>query len=423
MRATLIRVAAGLLAVVIVNIPAMAYPQGVPAPAPVFSPEQLDQLLAPIALYPDQLLTQILTAATYPFEVVQADRWEQDPNNAGLHGDQLAAALEPQDWDPSVKSLVPFPQVLKMMDTQLDWTQKIGNAFLAQPNDVMDSVQRLRREAQSAGTLSTTPQQVVSTQGQTVTIVPASPEIVYVPCYNPGLVYGPWPYAAFPPFYYPLSGCYPGINFGLGFAIIGALWGWEWWDWDHHFVHWDHDRYNAINRYNIDHRGRQAITGDTWQHDPNHRRGVAYPTPQTRAQFQAAPVRPAAASREFRGFEQPAATQVQRGAQARGAEVSPSVAARPAAQVHGAQISPSVAARPAAPVFEGFGTPRSDVQVHEQRGQASRSSVAAPSAAPAVRAPSAPASSGRTPPTSGPSAGAASGGGRAGAGKSSGARH
>ncbi len=411
MKATLIRMMAGFLAIVVMNIPTMAYPQG--APAPVFSPEQLDQLLAPIALYPDQLLTQILTAATYPFEIVQADRWEQDPKNAGLHGDQLAVALEPQDWDPSVKSLVPFPQVLKMMDTQLDWTQKIGNAFLAQPNDVMDSVQRLRREAQSAGTLSTTPQEVISTQGQTVTIEPANPETVYVPCYNPGLVYGPWPYAAFPPFYYPLSGCYPGIDFGLGFAIIGALWGWEWWDWDHHFVHWDHDRYNAINRYNIDHRGRQAIMGDTWQHDSNHRRGVAYPTPETRAQFQAAPVRPAAASREFRGFEQPAGTQVQRGAQAHGTQVSPSVAARPAAQVHGTQVSPSAAARPAAPVFEGLGTSRSDVQVHEQRGQASRSSMAVPSAALAGRAPSTPAPSGRAP----------SGGGRSGGGRSSGAQH
>ena len=126
-------------------------------PAPTYAAPQLDQLLAPIALYPDPLLAQILMAATYPLEVVEAARWVQDPNNARLRGDQLDAALQPQDWDPSVKSLVPFPQILQMMNSKLDWTQALGNAFLAQQADVMDSVQRLRAQAQAAGTLQSSP--------------------------------------------------------------------------------------------------------------------------------------------------------------------------------------------------------------------------------------------------------------------------
>jgi hypothetical protein len=129
--------------------------------ASLYDQGQLDQLLAPIALYPDQLLVQLFMASTYPLEVVLAERWVSDPDHAKLKGDQLASALEQQSWDPSVKSLVPFPPVLKMMSDQIDWTQRVGDAFLAQQKDLMDAVQRLRREAQAAGTLKTNEQQTV----------------------------------------------------------------------------------------------------------------------------------------------------------------------------------------------------------------------------------------------------------------------
>ena len=251
--------------------------------APAYTPEQLDQLLAPIALYPDQLLGQILMASTYPLEVVQADRWVKDPNNARLRGDQLSAALETIDWDPSVKSLVPFPQILAMMDQRLDWTQALGDAFLAQQADVMDSVQRLRREAQAAGNLQSTPQQTVTPVGQTIVVQPASPTVVYVPVYNPEVVYGVWPYPAYPPVYFVSPpGFYvgpaivSGIGFSIGFTIVNTFWGWDDWDWSRRRFRVDHDRYNVINNYFIVHEDRPRLEEDRWEHDPYHRRGVVY---------------------------------------------------------------------------------------------------------------------------------------------------
>jgi hypothetical protein len=363
--------------------PTTVSPAVLPEGPPPYSAGQLDQLLAPIALYPDPLLTQILTAATYPLEVVEAVRWVQDPRNAKLKGDELASALQTLDWDPSVKSLVPFPQVLKMMDSQLEWTQKLGDAFLAQPSDVMDAVQRLRKEAQSAGKLVTTPQETVTTEQEAIVIEPASPEIAYVPCYNPAIVYGVWPYPAYPPYYYAFPECYPGIVFGFGIAIVEPLWGWEWWEWRHHRIHRDHHKWNEIDRYNIDHRRHPRQTGDSWEHDPYHRRGVAYPTLETRERFLAPQARRPEAGREFRGFEQPPAPQ------ARGAIT-------PSAPPHGA-VAPSPAAPHAtAPVFESFGTPRSDVRAHEARGRESRG-LMAPSRAPSGAAPSRAAPSGAGP--------------------------
>src|ERR1700719_664138 len=141
--------------------------------------EQLDQLLAPIALYPDALLAQILMAATYPLEVVKADRWLQDPAHANLQGDQLAAAIEAEAWDPSVKSLVPFPRILRMMDGALDWTEELGNAVMAQQGDVMDSIRRLRHQAAASGTLWSNAEQRVTTERQGIVIEPANPELIY----------------------------------------------------------------------------------------------------------------------------------------------------------------------------------------------------------------------------------------------------
>src|SRR6516164_3552681 len=159
---------------------------------PIFKAEQLDQLLAPIALYPDALLAQILMAATYPLEIVKADRWLQDPSHANFRGDQLAEAIEAETWDPSVKSLVPFPRILRMMDGALDWAEELGNAVVVQQPDVMDAVQRLRHEAAAAGTLWSNAQQRVTTERQGIVIEPANPEFVYPPTYNPAGVYGPW---------------------------------------------------------------------------------------------------------------------------------------------------------------------------------------------------------------------------------------
>ena len=177
MRTNLIRLAVVILALVTGASALSQSPAPAPAPqaptAPTLSQAQLDQLLAPVALYPDELVSKVLMASTYPLEVVQAARWVQDAGHAKLKGDQLAAALQSEDWDPSVKSLVPFPQILGMMNERLDWMQKLGDAFLSQPDDVTDSVQRLRRQAQAAGTLKSSPQQVVTDQDQTITVEPA----------------------------------------------------------------------------------------------------------------------------------------------------------------------------------------------------------------------------------------------------------
>ena len=195
-----------------------------------FKQEELDQLLAPLALYPDSLVAQILMASTYPLEVVEAERWVKA--NQGLKGDALATALEKEDWDPSVKSLVNFPQVLQMMNDKLDWTQKLGNAFLAQQKDVMDTVQKLRQKAQAEGNLKSSQEQKVTFEKDTQTIIiePSNPQVIYVPTYNPTVVYGAWPYPAYPPYYYYPPGYVAGaalFSFGVGVAV-GAAWGYAW---------------------------------------------------------------------------------------------------------------------------------------------------------------------------------------------------
>jgi uncharacterized protein DUF3300 len=237
---------------------------------PIFKAEQLDQLLAPIALYPDALLAQILMAATYPLEVVKADRWLQDPSHANLRGDHLAGAIETEAWDPSVKSLVPFPQILRMMDDKLDWTEQLGNAVVAQQGDVMDSIQRLRYEAAAAGTLWSNAQQRVTTERQGIVIEPANPEFIYPPVYSPA-VYGPWLSPDYPPLDisppdYGLGLPLPyGIGFGVGLVVVRPLWRWCAFDWGQRRIQLDVDRFNALNRH------RPGIETSTWKHDPFHR--------------------------------------------------------------------------------------------------------------------------------------------------------
>ncbi|HET9884973.1 MAG TPA: DUF3300 domain-containing protein, partial [Candidatus Binatia bacterium] len=215
----------------------------------VFRQEELEQILAPIALHPDPLVPQILMASTYPLEVVLADRWTKQ--NGSLKGDALTKALEAQDWDPSVKSLVNFPQVLAMMSEQLDWTQKVGDAFLQDQKRVLDTIQSLRAKAQASGNLQTTKEQIVIVEEKIIKIEPASPQVVYVPTYNPTVVYGAWPYPAYPPYYYYPPGYVAttaAFSFAAG-AAMGAAWGYAWGgaNWNGGEVDVDVDRNTTIN--------------------------------------------------------------------------------------------------------------------------------------------------------------------------------
>ena len=190
--------------------------QGAPQGQPL-SPEELGQLVAPIALYPDALVAQVLAASTYPTQIVEADRWVQSQGN--MPPDQLGAAANAQNWDPSVKALIAFPSVLAQMDKNIQWTTDLGNAYYNQPDDVMAAVQSMRARAQSAGTLHNTPQQVVSDDGGNIVIAPANPQVVYVPVYNPWGVYG-GPVVVYPGYYYgPPAGVYFGTGLAIGFGI------------------------------------------------------------------------------------------------------------------------------------------------------------------------------------------------------------
>jgi len=235
-----------------------------------FSKEQIEQLVAPIALYPDALVAQILMASTYPLEVVQAARWTKE--NPKVTGKALEDAMQKQPWDPSVKSLTATPQVLAMMNDKLDWMQKLGDAFLAQQKEMLDGVQRLRSKALAAGNLKSGKEQKVTTEqeGNTtiVKIEPANPEVVYVPVYNPTMVYGPWPYPAYPPYYYYPPAYAGGVFFAFSVGIIiGNAW-WGGCHWGGGNVYINHNNYNNFNRTNI--------SGGDWQHKPEHRKGVEY---------------------------------------------------------------------------------------------------------------------------------------------------
>ena len=292
--------------------------------APVFKQEELDQITAPIALYPDSLVAQILMASTYPLEVVQADRFAKQ--NASLKGEALTKALESQSWDPSVKSLVNFPQVLTMMSEKLDWTQKLGDAFLAQQKPVMDTIQSLRAKAQAAGNLKTTKEQTVIVEEKIIKIESASPQVIYVPTYNPTVVYGAWPYPTYPPYsYYP-----PGyvatsmFAFGAGVAM-GAAWGYAWGNsnWSGGDVDVDVNRNTNINnninrdqaKQKMQERGQINQKGQgKWQHSPENRKGVSYRDQGTAQKFNRASTNDAIKSREqFRGRAEQGRQDIARG--------------------------------------------------------------------------------------------------------------
>jgi len=271
-----------------------AQPEGQKAEKPPLRPEELDQLLASIALYPDDLVAQVLSASTYPVEVVQAARLAKEKST--LKGEQLMAATKDKDWDPSVKAMLEFPDVLAMMDEKIDWTTKVGDAVLSQQRDVMDSIQRLRRKANEAGNLKTTEEQkvVVEEQTQTIIIQPANPQVVYVPTYNPTVVYGTWPYPAYPPYpVYP-----PGyvatasfFSFAAGVAVGAAWGGWGGWhsNWHGGDVDINVDRYNNFTRNNYTNANRYQLSqnrqSQAWQHNPEHRRGTQYTNQATAQRF------------------------------------------------------------------------------------------------------------------------------------------
>jgi len=254
---------------------ALAQDSEQPEQADKFKREELAQMLAPIALYPDSLVTDILMASTYPLEVVEAERWVND--NKDLKGDALDEALQEKTWDASIKVLCHFPELLVSMSDKLDQTRKLGDAFLSQQDDVMALVQELRRKAMDQGNLKSTKEQIVIRDGDVIRIEPADPQIVYVPVYDPFYVYGPWWYPAYPPYYwyYPpgvvVSGGY--IGFQGRFFVGVDLFSWYWSDWHRHVIHIDHDRRRRF--YRFDHRQRD-FDRPFWRHDPFHRRGVAY---------------------------------------------------------------------------------------------------------------------------------------------------
>lgn len=264
-----------------------------------FKKEELAQMLAPIALYPDSLLADALMAATYPVELVEAERWTR--KNKNLKGDELDRALQEKAWDASVKSLCHFPEVLYAMSDKLDQTTKLGDAFLSRQDDVMDTVQELRRKAQEQGNLKTTKEQKVVVEEDVIKIEPANPEVIYVPIYDPIYVYGPWWYPAYPPYYwyYPpgvvIAGGY--TYFGLGIFVGIGISSWCWFDWHHHHVYIDRHHARPFHRFD-----RPDIGRHIWKHAPVHRKGVAYRDRAISERFGARPLRVSPASPETRGY-------------------------------------------------------------------------------------------------------------------------
>ena len=265
-----------------------------PASAPaqqLLTAGQLDALVAPIALYPDALLSDVLMASTYPLEVVEADRWANA--NKNLQGDALKAALDQQNWDDSIKSLAATPDVLDLMSNKLDWTQRLGDAVLAQQPDVMDAIQRLRVKAQANNKLQSTSQQTVTTQStggrQYIYIAPTDPDELYVPYYDPSVVYGGWDYPDYPPYYWPppayigVGILATGLAFGTGYALGrwasgGNRWGGG--------FNWGGNNIN-VNRS----AGVNNISGNNWTHNPAHRGNVGYSNPGVAAKFGSTNVR------------------------------------------------------------------------------------------------------------------------------------
>ncbi len=307
---------APLVAVSLVALPLAALAQapsagaapaqgGAPAQPPL-SQEKLDSLLAPIALYPDQILVQTLMASTYPLDVVEAARFIKA--NKDLKGDAMVKAAGAKNWDPSVQSLTAYPQVLEMMNDKLEWTQELGDAVLADEARVMQTVQGLRQKAQAAGNLKSNEQQKVVQQEKTIIIEPAQPQTVYVPTYNPTVVYGTWWAPAYPPYYWPPPAYYyPGyvagaglVGFGLGLAV-GSAWGWAGANWGHNDINIDVNNNFVRNNNNAEFKNK--VNNGNWQHNASQRKGVAYRDQGTRDKFARTDPGAASARRDYRGYD------------------------------------------------------------------------------------------------------------------------
>lgn len=338
-----------------------------PGPNPAsYSQAALDQLLAPIALYPDTLLSQVLMASTYPLEIVKAQRWLQQ--HPGLSGAALDSALANEPWDASVRAIAAFPSVVAMMNDNLDWTQTLGDAFLAQEAQVMDTLQRLRQKAQSAGTLLSDDRQQITTEDGDIDIAPTNPDVVYVPVYDPTVVYGSWWWPGYPPLvwappsiYGPVGYVVTGFGFGIGISIGQGHFADAHPDWHHHHIMVTHPHFPG------------AVSPSkpiAWQHDPTHRIGVPYSTTSVREHY--LPANPSAVIQrnEYRGFE------------GRGATTLPAQPARP--------ISIPQAPRAVSPIVP---EPRAVAQGDSRRGHASLSTQQF-SAPRAIRQPSAPSAHG-----------------------------
>jgi hypothetical protein len=273
---------------------------------PPFKQEELDQMLAPIALYPDSLLSQILMASTYPLEVVQAARWSRA--NPHLKGQDAVRAVEHMEWEPSVKSLVAFPEVLAMMDERLDWTHRLGEAFLLQEPHVLETVQGLRRKAQAASQLGSDERIRLTERDGYITIEPADPRVVYVPYYDPTVVYGPWWWPNYPPVYwwpppgyYVASPFWPGFYWSPGIVIsTGFFFG---------AFSWPHRHVTVVHVIRPAHQ-RTTSRLAVWKHDPRHRRGVPYRHAALQQRFSHSWRSDSGVRREFRQQESaPVATQ------------------------------------------------------------------------------------------------------------------
>lgn len=343
------------------------------------SKEQLEQLVAPIALYPDSLLAQLLMASTYPLEIVEAARWVA--KNPKVTGDKLEAALKDKTWDPSVKSLCGFADVLARMNENLDWTQDLGDAFLSQKAELMQAVQDMRRKAFDAGNLKSSKELTVTEQSdKIIVVVAAEPEVIYVPTYYPSAVYGSWsyPYWYYPPMYPPP----PAGGAWFGFSV-GVIWGAAIWgdcDWGHNEVNIDIDRQNNfIDRTEVEPRRQQvkdkagspsatnrAAGKGTWQHDPGHRKGVGYKDNKTAQKYGAGPGQTRVSRDQARGYGGSAA--------ARPSSGSASARDMSGTRPQGNRAATSTGQRSGS--FSGAQSPKFD-RASSARGSASRGSAGA----------------------------------------------
>jgi len=298
-----------------------------------FSAEQLEQIVAPIALHPDSLLSQILMASTYPLEIVQAYRWVQ--KNPSLKEKALEEALKQQSWDPAVKGLCGLPTVLKQMNDNLDWTQDLGDAFLGQKEELMKTVQKMRKKALDAGNLKSGEQQKVSQDGEIIIVESAKTEIVYVPTYYPTAVYGSWYYPSYyyPPMYQP----YPAGGLMFGFAV-GVAWGgcWGGCNWHGNTVVINNNNFNNFNN-NTNINAKQTNINNasgnqgSWNHNPEHRQGANYKNPQTAQKYGASQGSNRVSQDQARGYDRSGSksTPAAGGAQQRPAPANTGAGARP----------------------------------------------------------------------------------------------